>query len=211
MRVAKSCGGPVLTNTYVVADDDGVALVIDPGFEPETLTELLDQQDWVVAALVCTHGHFDHVAGNGRAKDPWNVPLWMHSEAVPVATHAAEHASWFGVVCDDSPPPDRTFEHGDVLEVGALRFGIRHTPGHSPGGVALVAPGHAFVGDTLFAGSIGRYDLPHSDFRLLMRSIREELMTLPDETHVYPGHGETTTIGRERRTNPFRLEWGDSA
>ncbi|NUQ01819.1 MAG: MBL fold metallo-hydrolase [Armatimonadetes bacterium] len=210
MEVVICPGGPVMTNAYVVADGAGVAVVIDVGFDPEALARVVDSRGWRVAAIVATHGHFDHVAGNAAARQRWDAPLWMHPLAVPVATAAGEHAQWFGLDCPDSPPPDRTFEHGDQLQVGQLTFEVRHTPGHSPGGVTLCMPGHAFVGDCLFAGSIGRTDLPHSDHELLMRSIREQLMTLPDETVVYPGHGETTTIGVERTTNPFRFGWEPS-
>lgn len=207
MQVVICPGGPVMTNAYVVADEAGAAVVIDVGFGPEQLDRVVREHGWRVEAIVATHGHFDHVAGNAAAKALWDAPLWMHPLAVPVATAAAEHAQWFGLQCPNSPLPDRTCEHGDVIQVGRLSFEIRHTPGHSPGGVTLYTPGHAFVGDCLFAGSIGRTDLPHSDHDLLMRSIRGQLMTLPDETVVYPGHGETTTIGAERATNPFRFEW----
>jgi glyoxylase-like metal-dependent hydrolase (beta-lactamase superfamily II) len=131
----------------------------------------------------------------------------MHPDTVDVATHCAEHARWFGVVCPDCPPPDHTFAQGDTFTVGELSFEVRDVSGHCPGSVALFTPGHVFTGDALFAGSIGRVDLPHSDAWQLMANLREQLMTLPDDTIVYPGHGETTTIGQERHHNPFRAEW----
>ncbi len=211
MTIETLTGGPAATNSYLVADADGVACVIDPGYVVDQLEALRDRRGWVIAAVVATHGHFDHVAGCAEAKERWAAPLWMHPAAVPVALSAPDHAAWFGCDCPPCPRPEQTFAHGDRFAVGALAFEVRHTPGHSPGGVCLVAPGVAIVGDTLFAGSIGRFDLPHSDGELLMKSIAEQLMTLPDETRVYPGHGEPTTIGAERRTNPFRTYFGVAA
>jgi glyoxylase-like metal-dependent hydrolase (beta-lactamase superfamily II) len=200
-----------MTNTYAVADDDGACLVIDPGFDIDELAAEIDRRGWQVRAIVTTHGHFDHIAGNRVARERWSAPLWMHPATVELATNAGTQARWFGLSSENSPPPDRTFEHGQVLTIGALTFEVRAVPGHCPGSVALVCPGHVFVGDVLFAGSIGRSDLPHSDSWQLMASIRDQLMTLPDDTVVYPGHGETTTIGEERRHNPFRREWENLA
>lgn len=208
MRILQFAGGPVMTNSYVVADDHGRAMVIDPGFDPTPLAQAIKENDWSVVRIVATHGHFDHVAACGEAKALWDVPLQMHPAAAPIATTCSVHAQWFGLSCEDCPAPDSTIDHGDLLEVGELQFEVRHTPGHSPGGVCLITEGHALVGDTLFEGSIGRTDLPHSDPQALFESIRDQLMVLPDETNVYPGHGQATTIGHERRTNPFRLYWG---
>jgi glyoxylase-like metal-dependent hydrolase (beta-lactamase superfamily II) len=190
-----------------VADDDGVAAVIDPGFDPAQIDAFIQRRGWRVAAILLTHGHFDHVAGNRAAAELWQAPLYLHPLDSELATHAAEHAGWFGLTCEDSPPPDHELTHGQTLEVGGLSLEVRHTPGHSPGSVTFVLPGHAFVGDVLFEGSIGRYDLPGADFDTLMASIREQLMNLPDDTLVHPGHGDTTTVGSERMANPFRGEW----
>lgn len=208
MEVLTVSGGPVATNAYLVADDHGSALLIDPGFELDELAAAVERRAWRVEAIALTHGHFDHVAGVAEAKRRWGAPLWIHSADRAIACRASEHAGWFGLESPDCPPPDHTYDHGDVLTVGELRFSVRHTPGHSPGGVCLLLPGHAFVGDTLFAGSIGRHDLPHSDPDALLRSIQEQLMVLPDDTIVYPGHGPATTIGDERRNNPFRRYFG---
>jgi glyoxylase-like metal-dependent hydrolase (beta-lactamase superfamily II) len=207
MRIVTVAGGPVMTNTFIVADDDGAALVIDPGFDPRGVDDLVRKRGWRVAAVVVTHGHFDHIAGCRAAKDLWAAPLAMHPDTAPIATAADDHAAWFGLSCENCPEPDRLLAHGETLAVGALAFEVRAIPGHCPGSIALVGGGHVFVGDALFAGSIGRVDLPHSDPLELMRSIRDQLMSLPDETVVHPGHGEDTTIGDERRHNPFRAEW----
>ncbi len=207
MNLAVIAGGPVTTNAYLVADDQGQTVVIDVGFEPERLQPVLEQNGWQVAAIVSTHSHFDHVAGNAAAVALWQVPLYMHEAAVPLATHAAEQAQWFGLTCADSPEPDRLLAAGDRLEVGQLSFEVRHAPGHCPGHVLLIGDGHAFVGDVIFAGGIGRWDLPLADGAELMRSIREQVMTLPDTMALHPGHGESTTVGDERRGNPYRDMW----
>jgi glyoxylase-like metal-dependent hydrolase (beta-lactamase superfamily II) len=145
----------------------------------------------------------DHVLGVARVREATSAPVYLHPDDRPLYDHAAEQAAAFGMPRVSLPPPDRALAHGDVLRAGALEFGVRHTPGHSPGSVSLVGQGIAFTGDVLFQGSIGRTDLMGGDFDTLMRSIERELLTLPDDTIVYSGHGPETTIGRERRGNPF--------
>ena len=207
MRILTFAGGPVMTNTFVVADDDGQAVVIDPGHDPVPVDDEIRRAGLKVVAIVGTHGHFDHVCCAAEAIELWQAPYYLHADTVPVATTCGQHALWFGLRCADSPAPDRLLAHGDRLEVGTLSFEVRDVSGHCPGSIALLTPGHAFVGDVLFNGSIGRVDLPHSDGELLMRNIRDQLMVLPDETVVYPGHGENTSIGDERRWNPFKGAW----
>jgi glyoxylase-like metal-dependent hydrolase (beta-lactamase superfamily II) len=129
--------------------------------------------------------------------------VYLHPADRVLYDHVAEQGTAFGMVAAAPPPPDRDFVAGDLLHVGALGFAVRHTPGHSPGSVSLIGAGAAFVGDVLFQGSIGRTDLPGGDFGALLRSIERELLSLPDDTIVYSGHGPHTTIGHERRHNPF--------
>jgi len=207
MRILTCAGGPVMTNTFVLADEDGLALVVDPGHDPVAVDDEIRRAGWTVKAIVGTHGHFDHVCCAAAAMALWQAPYYLHADTVPVATTCGDHAQWFGLRCDNSPAPDHLLAHGDTLTVGGLSFEVRDVSGHCPGSIALIAPGHAVVGDVLFAGSIGRVDLPHSDGDLLMVNIRDQLMVLPDETIVYPGHGENTTIGNERNWNPFRTAW----
>ncbi|HAZ62126.1 MAG TPA: MBL fold metallo-hydrolase [Armatimonadetes bacterium] len=207
MQVVCLDGGPIGTNTYLVADDNGRTVVIDPGVEADVIAAVCDERNWQVVVLAATHGHFDHVCYAAQAKARWGVPYWMHSEAVALAVASAEQAAWFGLELANSPAPDNFLNPAEPFGVGHLNFEVRYVPGHSPGSVALYIPGHVFAGDVLFSGSIGRTDLPGGDHDLLMQSIREQLMTLPDATVVWPGHGPATTIGEERQNNPFREGW----
>jgi len=154
-------------------------------------------------AIWLTHAHIDHVLGVPRLKADTGAPVYLHPGDRVLYDHVPEQASAFGMRAAALPPPDRALAHGDRLRVGALEFHVRHAPGHSPGSVVFEGHGMAFAGDVLFQGSIGRTDLPGGDFETLLKSIERELLTLPDSTIVYCGHGPETTVGRERRANPF--------
>jgi glyoxylase-like metal-dependent hydrolase (beta-lactamase superfamily II) len=155
-------------------------------------------------AIWLTHAHLDHVLGVPRIAAETGVPVWLHPADRPLYDAVPEQATWFGLAAPGLlPAPDRELAHGQRLQVGGLSFDIRHAPGHSPGSVCLTGHGIALSGDVLFAGSIGRTDLPGGDFETLIASIERELLSLSDDTIVYSGHGPETTIGRERRTNPF--------
>ncbi|MCS7270403.1 MAG: MBL fold metallo-hydrolase, partial [Gemmataceae bacterium] len=184
------------------------ALVIDPGFQPELIVEVLQEHDLTVAGIWCTHGHVDHIAGNAELKRRFPAaPLIIGQGDAPMLTDPMLNLSGlfgFEVV---SPPADRIVRQGDVLDAAGMRWRVEEIPGHSPGHVVYIlqAPAEQLVlaGDVLFRGSIGRTDFPGGDFDTLVAGIRRVLWTLPPETVVYPGHGPTTTIGHERRTNPF--------
>ena len=191
-------------NCWLVADDAaGVAAVVDPGEEAGRILAELEQRGWRAAAIWITHAHIDHVMGVAAVKTATGAPVHLHSLDRPLYENAAEQGRWFGFVVAPPPPPDVLWSHGDAVQVGSLEFTVRHTPGHSPGHVVLVGHGHCFVGDVLFQGSVGRTDLPGGDGRTLDRSIRNELLTLPDDTVLHPGHGAETTVGTERVSNPF--------
>jgi glyoxylase-like metal-dependent hydrolase (beta-lactamase superfamily II) len=192
-------------NCYIVADRDaGEAVLVDPGEEAELFLARLDTERLALTAIWLTHAHLDHVAGVGLVKERFEVPVWLHPADRPLYDRAPDQARMFlGANMPPLPAPDRIIVPGDPMRVGACEFDVRFVPGHSPGSVAFVRDGIAIVGDVLFAGSVGRVDLPGGDGRTLVRSIRDELLTLPDDTVVYPGHGPETTIGRERATNPF--------
>lgn len=198
--------GPFQMNCYVVADDttrEGV--VIDPGDETEALLELIREEGLAIRAILLTHAHLDHVARAQDMKEALGVPMYLHPADMPLLKAVPQQAVMLGLPAPRVPTVDGPLEEGTPFEAGPLRFEVRHTPGHSPGGVCLIPEGEkvAFVGDAVFAGSIGRTDLPGGDYDTLIRSIREEILTLPDEVVLYSGHGPPTTVGRERRSNPF--------
>lgn len=192
-------------NCYIVADRDaGEAVLVDPGEEAELFLARLQTEGLTLTAIWLTHAHLDHVAGVGQVKERIDVPVWLHPADRELYDHAPDQARMFlGAEMPALPSPDRIIVPGDPVRVGACAFDVRFVPGHSPGSVAFIHEGIAIVGDVLFAGSVGRVDLPGGHGGTLIRSIRDELLTLPDETIVYPGHGPETTIGRERATNPF--------
>ncbi len=215
MIIERRYAPPFHKNGYVLGvEESNAAVLIDPGDEVEELLALVGARGLSVEAIVLTHGHVDHVSGVGLAKAALGVPVCLHKDDLPLYLAAGEQAAFFGLAVDPPPPADRFLEHGDSVPFGDAALIVHHTPGHSPGSICLELriPGEPlkrlFVGDTLFAGSIGRTDLPGGDYRTLIHSIREVLFPLGDAAVVYPGHGEPTTIGEERRTNPFLVEAG---
>lgn len=195
--------GPFQENCYLVGD--GVtrdAVLVDPGDEPVRLIAAVEQGGWTLRALWITHGHIDHVGGIAAVKRQWNVPIYLHPLDRPLYDRAAEQGAHFGLRIEPPPPPEHELAEGDVLTVGNLSFAVIHVPGHAPGHVAFVGHGVVFGGDCLFAGSIGRTDLPLSDPRALARSL-ERFAALAGDTVVYSGHGPETTIRDEKRSNPF--------
>ncbi|HLW61576.1 MAG TPA: MBL fold metallo-hydrolase [bacterium] len=197
--------GPIGANCYIFGDDTTrEVFVIDPGDEPDRILEALRRLGARPLALVNTHGHFDHILAVDVVRRSTGAPFWIHEAERDILTHGPARAkAMFGLDLPPAPVPDRWLAEGDQLRVGELAVTVRHTPGHSPGGVCLLGDGLVFVGDTLFAGSIGRTDLPGADAATLLASITRVLLPLPDPTVCYPGHGPETTIGEERRTNPF--------
>lgn len=196
--------GPLQVNCYIVGcPRTKKALIIDPGDEGEYILSVLEQEGLDLQMVVNTHGHFDHVGANSFVIEKTGVELCMHSDDLPLLKVAAKYAESYGLPAVESPQPKRLLKNGDLIEVGDLSFEVIHTPGHSPGGICLYGEGHLFSGDTLFAGSIGRTDLPGGDLEQLLGHLRSQLMVLPDATVVHPGHGPESTIGREKSVNPF--------
>jgi glyoxylase-like metal-dependent hydrolase (beta-lactamase superfamily II) len=196
--------GPLETNTYLVADrGTGEALVIDPGGDPGEILAFLARERLTCRLIVNTHGHFDHISGNGALKSATGASLLVHGGDVPMLGEAVAHARFFMMRAENSPPPDALLEDQAEVRVGTVLLRVVHTPGHSPGGVTLVMPGAAFCGDLVFHGSVGRTDLPGGSERVLLDSIRRHILTLPDDTVLYPGHGPDTTVGLEKRQNHF--------
>ncbi|HEX7085263.1 MAG TPA: MBL fold metallo-hydrolase [Vicinamibacterales bacterium] len=195
---------PFMKNAWLVAcPRTRKAVLIDPGDEVDEMLATVTRERLAVEHILLTHAHLDHVTGVRRAVGALNVPVWLHPDDLPLYDAVVQQGLMFGIRCEPQPPPDRFYEPGQQLTVGDLTIRVHHTPGHAPGGVCLEIGRELFVGDTLFAGSIGRTDLPGGDHATLLRAIREVLFAFPDDTPVHPGHGPDTTIGQEKRTNPF--------
>jgi hydroxyacylglutathione hydrolase len=196
--------GPIQANCFIVGcEKTHQAAVIDPGDEADKILVALAKSALKVTHIINTHGHFDHVGANRRIKTTTGAELLIHRLDAPMLGHLSASAAAWGLKAEDSPRPDRELEDGDTVAFGDITLKVIHTPGHTPGGIALYSDGCVFVGDTLFAGSIGRTDFPGGDFDTLIASIQTKLFALPDDVRVYPGHMGTTTIGREKRENPF--------
>jgi glyoxylase-like metal-dependent hydrolase (beta-lactamase superfamily II) len=208
LRVHTVVSLPFEENTYVVwLPGSAEALVIDPGLEPEKILDVLRREGLKPAALLNTHGHADHIAGNAALKEAFpDAPLIIGRDETPLLSDPQANLSApFGLPLV-SPPADRTVAEGDAIEVAGIPLEVYAIPGHSPGHVVFVhrgTPCQVFGGDVLFRGSIGRSDFPGGDHHQLLDGIRRKLFTLPPDTVVYPGHGPTTTVGEEQATNPF--------
>jgi glyoxylase-like metal-dependent hydrolase (beta-lactamase superfamily II) len=201
---------PFYKNGFLVAcESTGDAILIDPGDEVDDLIRIVQDRRLSVGLILLTHAHMDHVSGVARAKRATKARIGVHRDDVFLYNAAVEQGRVFGYTLEQPPPPDFDLGAGGPFTFGECEAHVHHTPGHSPGGVCLrlAGPGvsgtHLFVGDTLFAGSIGRTDLPGGDYATLMRSIRDVLFAFGDDAVVHAGHGPDTTIGRERASNPF--------
>lgn len=197
------------TNCYIVAVGKR-CWIVDAGFEPAPMLDFIDAHGLVVEQVVLTHAHLDHIGGLHEVRQRHTeVPILIHEAETSFLTDTALNLSAMaGVGPVVAPEATGFLTHGETLDLAGQPFEVRHTPGHSPGGASLIHhdSGTAIVGDTLFAGSIGRYDFPTSDGPLLMQSIRDQLLSLPDVTRVLPGHGPETHIGQERKANPYLLD-----
>lgn len=204
VKVQSFTGGGFAENAYLLTCvRTNAAVIVDPGGAVDALLAAAAAQAARVERIVLTHAHLDHVEGVARAKSATGAPVLLHPEDEPLYRAVPTQAQWFGLQAETPPPVDAPLAPGVPVEFGACALEVRFTPGHAPGHVTLVGDGFAMVGDCVFAGSIGRTDLPGGDFQQLMRSIREQILTLPDETALYTGHGPATTVGHERVSNPF--------
>jgi hydroxyacylglutathione hydrolase len=213
MRVFSAAAPPFFKNGYVVAcGEAGEAVLIDPGDEVDELLSVIRTERLTTIAILLTHAHLDHVTGVGRATAALKAPVWLHRDDLFLYDSVVEQGRMFGLALQQPPAVDAFYEIGQRFHFGDCVVDVLTTPGHCPGGVCLAigrdgsADRELFVGDTLFAGSIGRTDLPGGDLDTLLRSIRTVLFRFPDDTAVYSGHGPKTTIGQERRSNPFLFE-----
>ncbi len=196
--------GPIASNCYILGcEKTKKACIIDPGDEADRIIMECAKNSLTVTAIVNTHGHFDHVGANRRVKEVTGAPLYIHKADAPMLEHLAELAKAWGMRMENSPPADKFIDEGDIINFGEQSLKVLATPGHSLGSVSLLCGDVVFAGDTLFAGSIGRTDFPGGSHPQLIASVREKLFVLPDSVKVYTGHGPATTIGQEKRFNPF--------
>jgi hydroxyacylglutathione hydrolase len=196
--------GPLMANCFICGcSKTKEAVVIDPGGDANMILHSLADSELKVKYIINTHGHFDHVSANGKLKDATGADILIHPLDAPMLEKLSSNAALFGVSVENSPPCDQTLEEGDTVSFGDITLKVVHTPGHTPGGISLYTSGIVFVGDTLFAGSIGRTDFPGGDFDTLISSIKTKLFNMEDDVRVLSGHGPETSIGKEKRHNPF--------
>lgn len=209
MEVKVFVFNPFQVNTYVLYNDSGSALIIDPACsaedEEEMLVRFISEKKLTPMLLVNTHCHIDHILGVESLKKRYGIECAAHSAELPMLEAAPQHALMFGFSMEYTPTIDRMLADGDSVNLGNESLRVIHTPGHTPGGISLYASGSNFLitGDTLFKGSIGRTDLEGGNYEQLFKSISDKLLVLPEGAQIYPGHGESSTIGNEKRHNPF--------
>ncbi|MGH9417458.1 MAG: MBL fold metallo-hydrolase [Terriglobales bacterium] len=198
--------GPLACNCTILGDDGSrTALVLDPGAEVASICQQLESRGWQLIAIVVTHAHIDHIGGAAELKRRTGAPVWLNPRDMALYGTLASQAQWIGMPTPEMVAIDAGLDSRSSLRLGDHRLEVLETPGHTEGSICLYLPGEGklFAGDTLFAGSIGRTDLPGGDYVAILESIRGTLLMLPDNTRVIPGHGTETTIGHERATNPF--------
>ena len=198
--------GPLEVNCFILGcETTREGVIVDPGSDPEKVLAAAGKLGLAIRQVINTHGHFDHVGGNRQVLAATGATLLIHGGDVPFLSRAAEVATKYGLTTENSPPPDQLLEDGLLLTFGEYQMQVLHTPGHTPGGCCLYleSEGKVITGDTLFAEGVGRTDFPGSSHEALIEGIRSKLLTLPDTTVAYPGHGPSTTIGHEKRYNPY--------
>lgn len=196
--------GLLQANCYLIGDSkSNTAAIIDPGGDAELIINVVKKHHLQVKYIFISHGHIDHIGGNRMVKQATDAPILIHPADAEWLTHPFQPPIGFEIIESDSPPADEYLHDGDCYNLGELEVKIIHTPGHSPGGVCFVLSDRIFTGDTLFAGSIGRTDLPGGSEKEIFESIQNRILTLSDTNLVYPGHGPATTIGEEKESNPY--------
>lgn len=196
--------GCLETNCYLAYSENSKdCAVIDPGADANKIIDMIERHSLDPIMIINTHGHFDHVGANKDIKKIFNIPLLIHPFDVPMLEMAKEAAKLYGIEAENSQPPDKLIHDGDSIEIGKDSLTVIHSPGHSPGSICLYQEGILFSGDTLFCRGVGRTDIPGGSWEALKSSIKNQLLTLPENTLVLPGHGPKTYIGQEKKLNPF--------
>jgi len=196
--------GPMAANCFIIGcEETKDAAIIDPGGDAQVILANLKKEGLKLKYIINTHGHIDHIAANDEVKAATGAKVVIHELDAEMLTSPRKNLSAFMGAMYSFKPADETVKEGDIVKVGNLELEVLHTPGHTPGGICLKNGGLVWVGDTLFQGSVGRSDFPGGNHDTLISSIKTKLMTLPDETRAFPGHGPGTTIGEEKRSNPF--------
>lgn len=207
MLIKQLTVGPLQSNCFIIGDEETAeSIVIDPGDEPDLIMDVINGKGLKVSYIVCTHGHFDHVGAVSDIKGKTGAKVVIHKDEIEIYHAARDMAAFWGYEVEKLPEPDILVDDGDRIRVGNIIFTIIHTPGHSPGGICLYGEGIVVTGDTLFAGSVGRTDFYGGDMNKLRDSFNR-LMSLPEETKILPGHGPDSTIGIEKRDNPFASDF----
>lgn len=196
--------GPLETNCYFLYCPETLdCAVVDPGAEAENIIRVIIHKNFNPKLILNTHGHIDHIGANRDIKDKYDIPLYIHSADSQMLNSVLQSEMGLFLGAKDSPPPDHFLEDGEKIEIGKSSLEVIYTPGHSPGSVSFLGGGFLLSGDTLFCGGVGRTDLPGGSWQEMVNSIKNKILTLPDEMIVLPGHGPQTTIGQEKRSNPF--------
>lgn len=208
LRVIKYSGGPLDNNTYLIVDDETQqAAIVDPSFDTKRIWPEIGRMELTLTHVLCTHAHIDHVVENAYFVEQSGAPLWLHPDDLGLLRAMPEQAAWMGMEPPAPCRPSSLFSDNQEIAIGNGTIKVVHTPGHSPGSVSLIGDGWVISGDALFAGSIGRTDLPGGSYNTLIQAIKTRLLTLSDNTVVHPGHGQDTTIGAERRVNMYLQEY----
>ncbi len=198
--------GALETNCYLVyCSRTRESVVIDPGAQPEKIFLLISELELKPRAILNTHGHIDHIGANRDLKEKFGLPIYLHPADLPLLKSNQQYELSLLLEARESPPPDEVLVDGGLIHFGEVSLRVIHTPGHSPGSVSFLSDNWLFSGDTLFLGGVGRTDFPGGSWRDLERSIREKILTLPEETVILPGHGPATTVSEEKRSNPFLI------
>jgi len=209
LQVKRLILNPFQENTYIIYDQSGDAIIVDPGcYDKSDFDEVkwfIDSNDLKVKSLILTHGHIDHILGIDKLKELYSVTCIAHADDIPLIETSPKHGLMFGLSLDKAPTIDAFIKDGDKISLGKSTIEVIHTPGHSMGGVCFLLPEEKmlFTGDTLFNGSIGRTDLLGGSYETLIQSITNRIIPLGDDIKIYPGHGDSSTIGFERKNNPF--------